>query len=80
MICATTKNHSIYGDQRPLYEPTPEEIRAACLAIQKEWTETERRRRSTHRSNPRGFHRFEFSPSVVRDSIEESRREFLDVA
>ncbi|WP_437203471.1 hypothetical protein [Planctomicrobium sp. SH664] len=27
------------------YEPTPEEIRAACLEIQAEWTETERLRR-----------------------------------
>jgi hypothetical protein len=80
MICATNKSHSIYGEQRPLYEPTPDEIRAACAAIQKEWTDAERRRRSTHRSNTRAFSRVEFNQSLVRDSIEESRREFLDVA
>jgi hypothetical protein len=29
-----------------VYLPTPEEIRAACSAIQAEWTEAERGRRS----------------------------------
>jgi hypothetical protein len=80
MICTTNKTHRIYGEQRPLYEPTPEEIRAACLAIQKEWTDAERRRRANHRSNTRGFHRVAFDQELVRDSIEESRRELSEVA
>jgi hypothetical protein len=81
MICATNKSHRIYGEQRPLYEPTPAEIRAACLEIQKEWTDSERRRRSNRRSNSRAFHRVEFDQELVRDSIEESRRAMLlDVA
>ena len=29
----------------PAVDPTPEEIRAACLAIQAEWTEEDRMRR-----------------------------------
>jgi hypothetical protein len=32
--------------RRKAYLPSPDEIRSACLAIQKEWSEDERRRRS----------------------------------
>jgi hypothetical protein len=35
------------------YIPPPSEIRAACLRIQQEWSETERRRRAGWRDQPR---------------------------
>jgi hypothetical protein len=51
MICSTKKTAAqVMAEQRPLYEPTPEQIRAACAEIQKGWTEAERRRRSNQRS------------------------------
>lgn len=34
------------ADREDIYLPTPEEIRAACLVIQAEWTESERSRRA----------------------------------
>jgi hypothetical protein len=48
----------LFGQQQPEYEPTPEEIREACLFIQREWSPAERRRRSnqrTERQLSRGF-------------------------
>lgn len=38
--------HQIDLDRVDIYQPTPDEIREACRAIQAEWTEAERARRA----------------------------------
>ncbi len=52
MICSTLNAPREFrnGDQVPAYEPTPEQIRQACLEIQSEWTPAERRRRANQLS------------------------------
>lgn len=46
----------VIKQRRP--DPTPEEIREACLLIQSEWSDVERERRTApaHRRVPAGFH------------------------
>lgn len=82
MICTAKKNTRSYVDQRPLYEPTPDEIREACLAIQKGWTDAERRRRSTHRSTGPGLlHRMSIDHDAIQMPLDDVRESLLvDVA
>jgi hypothetical protein len=64
----------------PVYEPTPEQIQAACREIQREWTPAERRRRnvvgSTHGSIANLFN----EPEEKKDLPEESEEDEEDVA
>ncbi|MBX3444138.1 MAG: hypothetical protein KF774_17165 [Planctomyces sp.] len=84
MICPANKslNGSLSSEQRPPYEPTPAEIRAACAEIQAGWTDAERRRRSSHRSTSRMFHRMalETDRTPATESWDEARLNLLDVA
>lgn len=41
------------NNQRPLWEPTPDQIRKSCLKIQSEWSDDERVRRANRYSVPR---------------------------
>ena len=41
----------VVNQNRPI-DPTPEEIRERCLAIQAEWTEDERRKRAVGSERP----------------------------
>jgi len=71
MICSTTNNTRTFrnGDQVPAYEPTPEQILAACLEIQGEWTPAERRRRANQRSE-RMMQRSVSARRIVVDHLE----------
>jgi len=79
MICSTKKSVAKH-DFRPQYEPTPEEIRAACLEIQQEWTETERRRRACQRPMSRLFQSSRVERRIAVDIVEDTPLSLLDVA
>jgi hypothetical protein len=80
MICATRK-FSGHHDQAPPYEPTPEEIQRVCAAIQSEWTEAERRRRTVARTHRRPSHNFTVERRlVVTETWDAVAVEMLDVA
>jgi hypothetical protein len=71
MICSTKNTPRTFrnGDQVPAYEPTPEQIREACMEIQAEWTPAERRRRANQRSE-RMMQRYVSSRRIVIDHLE----------
>lgn len=79
MICSTKKSVA-KNDFQPHYEPTPEQIRAACLEIQNEWTETERRRRSSQRPMSRLFYSSAVERRLACDVVEDHSSVLLDVA
>jgi hypothetical protein len=78
MICSTKKTVAKH-DFQPHYEPTPEQIRQACLEIQQGWTETERRRRSSQRPMSRLFYSSAVERRLAVDVVEDTPA-MLDVA